>query len=31
MEAAGVRRIVLCHSWFTEEASRAKGSFLLRS
>ena len=31
MREAGVRRLVLCHSWYTEEASRSQAMFLIRS
>ena len=31
MREAGVRRLVLCHSWYTEEASRGQAMFLIRS
>ena len=31
MREAGVKRLVLCHSWYTEEASRGQAMFLIRS
>ena len=30
MREVGVRRLVLCHSWYTEEASRGQAMFLIR-
>jgi hypothetical protein len=30
MEACGIKKLILCHSWYTDEASRAKGNFFLR-
>ena len=30
MRACGVKRLVLCHSWYTEEASRSQAMFLIR-
>ena len=31
MREVGVKRLVLCHSWYTEEASRSQAMFLIRS
>merc|ERR1712032_297486 len=30
MREVGVKRLVLCHSWYTEEASRSQAMFLIR-
>jgi len=30
MRSVGLNRLVLCHSWFTEEESRGQASFLIR-
>ena len=30
MRELGVKRLVLCHSWYTEETSRSQAMFLIR-